>query len=102
MASRMRSSQTAGEIGLVEADAETFEVLRIEAGTPVFGKDITENSLPQGDRPGFPRNQLRQGLLPGARDSGAARRTRARQPGSQGTGVRRKHASARARDRTRR
>jgi folate-binding protein YgfZ len=24
-----------------------FEVLRIEAGTPVFGKDITEKNLPQ-------------------------------------------------------
>ncbi len=35
------------EIGLVEADPETFNVLRIEAGTPVFGKDITEDSLPQ-------------------------------------------------------
>jgi folate-binding protein YgfZ len=33
--------------GLIEADAETFEILRIEAGTPVFGKDITDNNLPQ-------------------------------------------------------
>jgi folate-binding protein YgfZ len=32
---------------LIEIDAETFEVLRIAAGTPVFGKDITENNLPQ-------------------------------------------------------
>src|SRR5262249_52983757 len=28
-------------------DAECFELLRIEAGTPVFGKDITEKNLPQ-------------------------------------------------------
>jgi tRNA-modifying protein YgfZ len=35
------------EAGLVEADRETFDVMRIEAGTPVFGKDITENNLPQ-------------------------------------------------------
>ena len=26
---------------------DVFEVLRIEAGTPVFGKDITEKNLPQ-------------------------------------------------------
>ena len=35
------------EAGLVEAGPEAFEVLRIEAGTPVFGKDITDKSLPQ-------------------------------------------------------
>src|SRR5262245_28236435 len=29
--------------GAVSASAETFETLRIEAGTPVFGKDIDEN-----------------------------------------------------------
>ncbi|MGP0064935.1 MAG: YgfZ/GcvT domain-containing protein [Isosphaeraceae bacterium] len=28
-------------------DPSTFESLRIEAGTPVFGKDITEKNLPQ-------------------------------------------------------
>src|SRR5262249_26372532 len=33
--------------GLVAIDAESFEVLRIEAGTPVFGKDITDKNLPQ-------------------------------------------------------
>jgi folate-binding protein YgfZ len=32
---------------LVMVDPESFEVLRIEAGTPVFGKDITEKNLPQ-------------------------------------------------------
>jgi tRNA-modifying protein YgfZ len=32
---------------LIEIDAETYEVLRIAAGTPVFGKDITEKNLPQ-------------------------------------------------------
>jgi tRNA-modifying protein YgfZ len=35
------------DLGLLELDAESFEVLRIEAGTPVFGKDITANNLPQ-------------------------------------------------------
>ncbi len=34
-------------LGLVEAGGDVFEVLRIEAGTPVFGKDITEKNLPQ-------------------------------------------------------
>jgi tRNA-modifying protein YgfZ len=38
---------TGREIGLVHAGPEVFEVLRIEAGTPVFGKDITDKSLPQ-------------------------------------------------------
>jgi tRNA-modifying protein YgfZ len=33
--------------GLAELDLESFEVLRIEAGTPVFGRDITERNLPQ-------------------------------------------------------
>jgi folate-binding protein YgfZ len=33
--------------GLTEIDAETFEVLRISAGTPVFGADITSDNLPQ-------------------------------------------------------
>ena len=35
------------DLGLIELDPRTFEVLRIEAGTPVFGKDITEKNLPQ-------------------------------------------------------
>jgi folate-binding protein YgfZ len=39
--------QQGGELGLVEGGPEAFEVLRIEAGTPVFGKDITERNLPQ-------------------------------------------------------
>jgi tRNA-modifying protein YgfZ len=33
--------------GLTVIDPESFEVLRIEAGTPVYGKDITEKNLPQ-------------------------------------------------------
>ncbi|MDG3003724.1 CAF17-like 4Fe-4S cluster assembly/insertion protein YgfZ [Paludisphaera mucosa] len=33
--------------GLVELDSEEFEALRIEAGTPVFGREITEKTLPQ-------------------------------------------------------
>jgi folate-binding protein YgfZ len=35
------------ELGLIEAGSEAFEVLRIEAGTPIFGKDITDKNLPQ-------------------------------------------------------
>lgn len=35
------------DLGLVEIDLECFEVLRIEAGTPVFGRDVTEKNLPQ-------------------------------------------------------
>jgi folate-binding protein YgfZ len=35
------------DLGLIVIDGETFEVLRIAAGTPVFGKDITEKNLPQ-------------------------------------------------------
>jgi folate-binding protein YgfZ len=35
------------ELGLVEAGPEVFEILRIEAGTPVFGKDLTDKNLPQ-------------------------------------------------------
>jgi len=34
-------------LGLAELDLESFEVLRIEAGTPVFGRDVTEKNLPQ-------------------------------------------------------
>jgi folate-binding protein YgfZ len=41
----LRSS--AGDVGLVELDASDFDALRIEAGTPVFGKDINEKNLPQ-------------------------------------------------------
>jgi folate-binding protein YgfZ len=33
--------------GFLELDSESFEVLRIEAGTPVFGKDVTDKNLPQ-------------------------------------------------------
>ncbi len=40
--------RTEGEVlGLAELDLESFEVLRIEAGTPVFGRDVTEKNLPQ-------------------------------------------------------
>lgn len=35
------------DLGLTELDLESFEVLRIEAGTPVFGRDVTEKNLPQ-------------------------------------------------------
>src|SRR3954447_2772435 len=33
--------------GMANLDPECFEVLRIEAGTPVFGREITEKNLPQ-------------------------------------------------------
>jgi tRNA-modifying protein YgfZ len=36
-----------GEPGVVESGSDVFEVLRIEGGTPVFGKDITDKNLPQ-------------------------------------------------------
>jgi folate-binding protein YgfZ len=36
-----------GPLSLEELDQESFEVLRIEAGTPVFGRDLTEKNLPQ-------------------------------------------------------
>lgn len=40
--------KTAGrEFGLVEISGQTFDVLRIEAGTPEFGRDLTEKNLPQ-------------------------------------------------------
>ena len=35
------------DLGLIEFDAASFDVLRIEAGTPVFGKEVTDKSLPQ-------------------------------------------------------
>ena len=35
------------DLGFIEVDAESFEYLRIAAGTPVFGKDVTEKNLPQ-------------------------------------------------------
>ncbi len=45
VAGRLRAQ---GEgLGLAELDLESFDVLRIEAGTPVFGRDVTEKSLPQ-------------------------------------------------------
>jgi folate-binding protein YgfZ len=33
--------------GLTELDAEVYEALRIEAGTPAFGRDVNEKNLPQ-------------------------------------------------------
>jgi folate-binding protein YgfZ len=35
------------DLGLIEVDADSFDVLRIEAGTPVFGKEVTDKNLPQ-------------------------------------------------------
>ena len=37
----------AGEGGLAELRPSVVEALRIQAGTPVFGKDVTEKNLPQ-------------------------------------------------------
>ncbi|WP_254053307.1 YgfZ/GcvT domain-containing protein [Singulisphaera sp. GP187] len=34
-------------LGLVEIDPAMFDLLRIEAGTPVFGREVTEENLPQ-------------------------------------------------------
>jgi folate-binding protein YgfZ len=36
-----------GVAGVPRLDPSDFEALRIEAGTPVFGKDVTEKNLPQ-------------------------------------------------------
>ena len=35
------------DLALIEVDAASFDLFRIEAGTPVFGKEITEKNLPQ-------------------------------------------------------
>ncbi len=39
--------------GVPELDEATFEALRIEAGTPISGRDVTPGNLPQevGPRP---------------------------------------------------
>ncbi len=34
-------------LGLIETDAASFDLLRIEAGTPVFGSEVTDKNLPQ-------------------------------------------------------
>jgi folate-binding protein YgfZ len=45
VAARLR---TLGEpLGLVEVDPELSDVLRVEAGTPCFGRDVTAENLPQ-------------------------------------------------------
>ena len=72
------------DLGLAELDLESFEVLRIEAGTPVFGRDVTEKNLPQEIGRDDAGDQLRQGLLPGPGDGRADRRAGPRQPDSQG------------------
>jgi folate-binding protein YgfZ len=45
LVARLRDEGTA--LGLVEGNPETFEAVRIEAGTPVFGQDVTPDNLPQ-------------------------------------------------------
>lgn len=42
-----RLTEAGKGLGSVELDRETFDILRIEAGTPEFGRDLTEKNLPQ-------------------------------------------------------
>lgn len=44
---RDRLVAAGGPSGLVEGDRATFEVLRVEAGTPIFGQDVTADNLTQ-------------------------------------------------------
>ncbi len=44
---KANSDRFGGDLGLIELNAAGLEVLRIEAGTPVFGKEVTERNLPQ-------------------------------------------------------
>ena len=44
---KQRLLELGRDLGLIEVDASGFDVLRIEAGTPVFGKEITDKNLPQ-------------------------------------------------------
>ncbi|QEH33442.1 Aminomethyltransferase [Aquisphaera giovannonii] len=39
--------EAGGPAGLVELDPGTFEAMRIEAGTPAFGRDLDAKNLPQ-------------------------------------------------------
>jgi folate-binding protein YgfZ len=45
LVARLRDEGTA--MGLAEGNRETFEAVRIEAGTPAFGQDVTPDNLPQ-------------------------------------------------------
>ncbi len=45
--SRLRQQGQAAGIGDLEIDEAAFSAMRIEAGTPVFGQDLTEKNLPQ-------------------------------------------------------
>ena len=84
---RQELVEHAQEPGLSAIDAETFEVLRIEAGTPVFGKDINDKNLPAGTGPRRSGHQFRQRLLPRPRNRRSHRCPRARQSAHEGTGV---------------
>ena len=44
---RRRAGIRRGRLGAPEVDPSEFEALRIEAGRPAFGKDVTEKNLPQ-------------------------------------------------------
>ena len=42
-----RLTKSLVEDGAVQCDDEIFEMARIEAGTPLYGRDVTEENLPQ-------------------------------------------------------
>ena len=65
------------EAGLTPLDGEHFEALRIMAGTPVYGRDLTVANLPQELGRNCAGHQLQQGLLPGSGNRRAARCARA-------------------------
>ncbi len=71
-------------VGLVDGDAATFEVARIEAGTPRFGHDVTPDNLPQEVGRDCPRDQLCERVLPRPGDRGPDRRPGPREQASQG------------------
>ncbi len=75
------------DLGLTDAGADVFEVLRIEAGTPVFGKDITDKNLPQEIGRDASAISFVKGCYLGQETVAAAGCARARQSDPQGTCV---------------
>ena len=69
------------DLGLIEIDSDAFDVLRIEAGTPVFGKEVTDKNLPQEFDRDASRDQFHQGLLPGTGNGRPDRCPRTCEPG---------------------
>ncbi len=57
--------------GQFRLDLEAFETARIEAGTPVYGQDITEKNLPQEVNRDAQAISLEQRLLSGTGDGRA-------------------------------